>query len=98
MSLEKSIRRFTNQWVANMKESAPYRTGRLKDSIEALPQPQPAVDMVYYGQFVDGGTKYMDAQPFIGPSYEKALKANEDLLFEGIFEAITTQFNKTLDK
>jgi len=106
MSLQKSINNFTKKWAANMKATAPVRTGRLKNSIKPLPGPEPAVEMVGYGQFVNDGHKTVSGtkvppnpQPdgFIQPSFDKTLDNSEDMLLEGIFDELDNAFDKTFE-
>lgn len=98
MKLDKALQQFANEWVKNMKQKAPYRTGRLRDSIEAIDRPEPVIDMVYYGQFVDQGTKYQKAQHFVDKSFKETTKEFEEDFSEEVFDQITVLFDKTFDK
>jgi len=95
MSIEKGIQKFADKWVKNMQEKVPVRTGTLKRSLKSIDRPQPLIEMVYYGQYVDGGTKYMSAQPFIDPTFDETFKEMADVLPEEIFKQIELAFDKT---
>lgn len=95
MSIQKGINKFASKWVKNMQEKVPVRTGTLKRSLKSIDRPQPVIEMVNYGQFVDGGTKYMDPQPFIDPAFDETFKEMEEELPEEVFKQIEIAFDKT---
>jgi len=95
MSIQKGINKFASKWVKNMQEKVPVRTGTLKKSIESIDRPKPVIDMMYYGQYVDSGTKYMKAQPFIDPAFDETFKDMEEVLPEEVFKQIEIAFDKT---
>ena len=98
MKIEKAIKKFATKWAVNMKEAAPYRTGKLKDSIEVVPNPkQPVIDMLYYGQYQNYGTKYIkDPSRFIDKSLEKTEKQLGEEIMDQVWEEIKLTFDKTL--
>jgi len=107
MSLDKSISKFTKDWAKRTAQNAPVgkrpRTNSAKalypkplnESIEVIPGPEPLIGMNLYGVFVDQGTRYQKAQPFIDKSFDQALDDSEDLLLEGIFNELDNAFDKT---
>lgn len=104
MSIEKALQKFADRWVKNMKKKAPYKTGRLRDSIKVIDKPEPVIEMVGYGQFVnDGhrtrGTTKVGPNPspdgFIQPSFNETFKQFEDDFSKEAFKEIELAFDKT---
>ena len=52
----------------NAQEKAPVDTGTLKRSIGLTATVAPTVEYAPYQEF---GTRYMDAQPFVGPAFNE---------------------------
>ena len=53
-----------------MKGFVPVRTGALQGSIKSIPvKTSIQIEMLYYGLFVDEGTRFMITQPFISQSF-----------------------------
>lgn len=104
MSIEKAIQGFADQWVKNMKKKAPKRTGTLKDSIKAIDKPEPVIEMVGYGQFVNYGHKTRAGNKvgpnpspdgFIDPAFDKTFKEFENDFDKEVFKEIELAFDKT---
>lgn len=93
----KAIQLFAKKWVKNMKELAPKRSGALRDSIQSIDRPEPIISMLYYGQFVDEGTRYIKGSsitPFIGDAFDETYKEVGDEFSEEVFKQIEKQFDK----
>lgn len=94
----KAIQVFTNKWVKEMKALVPVRSGKLQESIQSVDRPEPIVSMLYYGQFVDQGTRYIKGNsitPFIGDGFDRAFKETKDEFSDEVFKQIEKQLDKT---
>lgn len=97
----KAMQIFTTKWVKNMKELVPVRSGDLKDSIRSIDRPEPIIGMLYYGQYVDQGTRYIRGSsitPFIGDGFDKAFKEVGDEFSDEVYKQIEKQFDKAFKK
>lgn len=97
----KALQVFTKKWVKQMKELVPVRSGDLKDSIQSVDRPEPIISMLYYGQFVDQGTRYIRGSsitPFIGDGFDKAYKEVGDEFSDEVYKQIEKQFDKAFKK
>lgn len=106
MALQKEFNKFVKKWSENMAAMAP--TGKrprsnsakkrypepLKKSIKPLDGPEPGVEMNLYGVFVDEGTRYQSAQPFINPAFSKTTKEMEEELQDEVFDLVTKEMDK----
>lgn len=107
MSLEKQINKFANLWARKMSKDAPVGkrprsksakrlyNDPLNKSIKVLDGPEPLISMNLYGVFVDGGTRYQSAQPFIDKAFDDAAKSAGDEISDAAFEEIGILFDKT---
>tara|TARA_S200002703_G_scaffold159405_1_gene172758 strand:- start:1813 stop:2133 length:321 start_codon:yes stop_codon:yes gene_type:complete len=104
MSIEASIQKFAKKWVQNMKRTVPVRSGKLRDSIKAIDKPEPTVEMLGYGEFVNYGHKTRSGRElgpnpspdgFIDPAFDKTFKDFEDDFGREVFEEIELAFDKT---
>tara|TARA_R110000796_G_scaffold18159_3_gene55177 strand:+ start:282 stop:611 length:330 start_codon:yes stop_codon:yes gene_type:complete len=107
MSIEKEINKFAQSWVRKMAKDAPVgkrprsKSAKslypepLNKSITVLDGPEPLISMNLYGVFVDEGTRYMSAQPFITKAFDQAAKAAGDDISDAAFEEIGKLFDKT---
>lgn len=98
--LLKAIKRFGNDFERNLKKQAPYRTGRLKDSLKTFADIQretvrTGVEMVYYGEFVNSGTYKMEANPFIERAWEET-KLDSDVE-AALLDEVADMFDKTFE-
>jgi HK97 gp10 family phage protein len=91
--LQNEVYRYLASWAADVKAEAmrvvPVRTGYLRSTIYAQVR-----DWVVnigadatYASFVELGTRYMAAQPFLYPSIEKYLPELESLIVAAIEQA-----------
>jgi HK97 gp10 family phage protein len=80
-------------WAADVKalakQLAPVRTGHLRSSIYAKIQEWVAEigAEATYALFVEFGTRYMQAQPFLYPAIQEYLPQLEQIICEAIDEA-----------
>lgn len=92
-ALQNEVYRYLASWAADVKAEAmrtvPIRTGYLRSSIYAEVK-----DWVVtvgadatYAYFVELGTRYMQAHPFLYPSIEKYLPELESLIVAAIEQA-----------
>ena len=81
-------------WIANrMRELVPVRTGRLQASIQTIEYPGTVVVGpvdVPYSLFVEYGTRYMTAQPYIRPAAEEYVNRANRLMGERAIKLIET--------
>lgn len=95
---KKFLKKFTNKWAVNMKKLAPVAKvngGALKRSIEPIPNPkQPVIDMLYYGQFQNSGTKYIkNPSRFIDKSFVQTTNEMKEEFIEEIFKQLKLTFD-----
>ncbi len=92
-ALQNQVYRFLASWAADVKAEAmrtvPVRTGYLRSTIYAQVK-----DWIVgigadatYAYFVEMGTRYMMARPFMYPSIEKYLPELESLIVAAIEQA-----------
>jgi HK97 gp10 family phage protein len=80
---EQLVETHTKGAVAQMKELAPYKTGRLRDGIEpASVEKKTGFGVTMgitieapYWPYVNYGTVYMEARPFVEPALRQAYEA-----------------------
>lgn len=86
ISAELAAARSARNIAKRAKELAPKDTGALAESIEAKGNGATwTVEVgVDYGGFVEFGTRYMDAQPYLGPAAEERFH-EFPLIFREIF-------------
>ncbi len=93
VALQNEVYRYLASWAADVKAEAmhtvPVRTGYLSSTIYSVVK-----DWVVnigadatYAYFVELGTKFMAAQPFMYPSIEKYLPELESLILAAIQQA-----------
>jgi HK97 gp10 family phage protein len=70
--------------AANARVRAPKRTGKMASGI--VPVPEGVAAVVDYSRFVDRGTIYMEAQPFL----EDALEDTQDTIADLVGNAAKT--------
>jgi len=107
MSLVKQINKFANLWAKRMAKDAPVgkrpRSNSAKQlypnplnkSIKVLDGPEPLISMNLYGVYVDQGTRYQSAQPFIDKAFDQAAQDAGDDISNAAFEEIGILFDKT---
>ena len=83
----------------NLDDTRNRRTGNLFDSIETFIEDGDdfVTEFLFYGEFLDQGTRYIEARPF----YSEVLDDNLDLftqILEDAFEADLEQMNNKLDE
>jgi len=69
----------------------------LNKSIKVLDGPEPLISMNLYGIYVDQGTRYQSAQPFIDKAFDEAAKDAGDTISDAAFEEIGILFDKTFN-
>ncbi len=92
-ALRNEVYRYLASWAADVKAEAmrtvPVRTGYLRSTVYAVVKDWVAsigADATY-AYFVEMGTKFMVAQPFMFPSIEKYLPELESLILAAIEQA-----------
>ena len=89
-AMQRQIREQLAKWAANVKDAAkqlaPVRTGYLRSSLYAEIQGWTAkigAEASYAG-FVEFGTRYMQARPYIYPALQKHLPQLEQIILEAL--------------
>jgi HK97 gp10 family phage protein len=91
--MQRYVHRQLASWAADVKalakQLAPVRTGHLRSSIYAKIQEWVAEISAEatYALFVEFGTRYMQAQPFLYPAIQEYLPRLEKIICEAIDEA-----------
>jgi len=91
--IQRHVHRQLASWAADVKALAkqlvPVRTGHLRSSIYAKIQEWIAEigAEATYALFVEFGTRYMQAQPYLYPAIQEYLPRLEEIIFEAIDEA-----------
>lgn len=100
--LVKAIQEYTKDFEANLKKTVPVRKGTLRDSIKVIPPLQRqnevrgGIEMLYYGQYVDQGTRYFKGRKFISKAFAET-KFDKDVENE-ITNTIDKMFDKTFNR
>ncbi len=88
--MQREVHRFLTSWAADVKAEAqrivPVRSGHLRSTIYAQIQEWVAnigADAAY-AYFVELGTRYMQAQPYLYPAIQAYLPSLEGLIVEAI--------------
>jgi len=89
-TMQRQIHEQLAKWAANVKDAAkqlaPVRTGYLRSSLYAEIQGWTAkigAEASYAG-FVEFGTRYMQARPYIYPALQKHLPQLEQIILEAL--------------
>ncbi len=89
-NFQNQVCRYLASWAADVKADAfrnsPIRTGYLRSTIYAVVKDWVAslgVD-ASYAYFIEFGTRYMSAQPFMWPALEKYLPQLENIILAAI--------------
>jgi len=89
-SLQNEVYRFLASWAADVKALArklvPVKTGHLQSTIYAIVKDWMAnigADATY-ALFIEQGTKYMRAQPYLYPAIQEYLPQLEQMILEAI--------------
>ena len=102
--LARALKRGADPVVDEAKRLAPYRTGELRDSIaydledgndtlsEGTVGPKGAD--VFYGGFVEFGTKNAPAKPYLRPAADKREAESQKIMSETILEGIEAAIRK----
>jgi HK97 gp10 family phage protein len=91
--MQRYVHRQLASWAADVKalakQLAPVRTGHLRSSIYAKIQEWIAEigAEATYALFVEFGTRYMQAQPYLYPAIQEYLPQLEQIICEAIDEA-----------
>jgi len=91
--MQRHVHRLLASWAADVKALAkqlvPVRTGHLRSSIYAKIQEWVAEigAEATYALFVEFGTRYMQAQPFLYPAIQEHLPRLEEIICEAIDQA-----------
>ena len=89
-AMQRQIREQLAKWAVNVKDAAkqlaPVRTGYLRSSLYAEIQGWTAKigAEVSYAGFVEFGTRYMQARPYIYPALQKHLPQLEQIILEAL--------------
>lgn len=90
LSMKRQVHEQIRKWATQVKESAssraPVKTGLLRDSVYAKVGDWVAkvgAD-VSYAVFVEFGTRYMRARPFLFPAIQERLPCLESIICEAI--------------
>lgn len=88
---EKALKAGAELLKEKVKESAPVRTGKLKENIIVSDVKDGVVNVgpdqqgdAFYGHFLEFGTSKMSAKPFMGPVYENNKQDVQDKMAEVI--------------
>ncbi len=91
--MQREVHRYLASWAADVKAEAsrlvPVRTGYLRSTIYAKIQEWVAeigADATY-ALFVELGTKYMQAQPYLSPAIQQYLPELEAVIISAIQQA-----------
>jgi len=89
-ALQNQVFRFLVSWAADVKALArklvPVKTGHLQSTIYAIVKDWVAnigADATY-AYFIEAGTRYMQAQPYLYPAIQQYLPALEGMILEAI--------------
>ncbi|HDQ07157.1 MAG TPA: HK97 gp10 family phage protein [Candidatus Bathyarchaeota archaeon] len=88
--LQRQVHEWLANWAADVKESArqrvPVKTGQLRNSIysEISEWVAEVGAEATYAMFVELGTRYMRARPFLFPAVQEALPKLEAIVCEAI--------------
>jgi HK97 gp10 family phage protein len=87
--VHKQLASWTADVKALAKQLAPVRTGHLRSSIYAKIQEWVAEigAEATYAMFVEFGTRYMQAQPYLYPAIQEYLQRLEEIICEAIDQA-----------
>jgi len=91
--IQRHVHRLLASWAADVKalakQLAPVRTGHLRSSIYAKIQGWVAEigAEATYALFVEFGTRYMQAQPYLYPAIQEHLPRLEQIICEAIDQA-----------
>jgi len=91
--IQRHVHRLLASWAADVKalakQLAPVRTGHLRSSIYAKIQEWVAEigAEATYALFVEFGTRYMQAQPYLYPAIQEHLPRLEQIICEAIDQA-----------
>jgi len=91
--MQRHVHRQLSSWAADVKALAkqlvPVRTGYLRQSIYSKVQEWVAVvgAEAPYALYVEFGTRYMQAQPYLYPAIEEHLPRLEEIICEAIDQA-----------
>ncbi|MGB9841628.1 MAG: HK97-gp10 family putative phage morphogenesis protein [Candidatus Bathyarchaeales archaeon] len=91
--MQRHVHRLLASWAADVKalakQLAPVRTGHLRSSIYAKIQEWVAEigAEATYALFVEFGTRYMQAQPYLYPAIQEHLPQLEAIICEAIDQA-----------
>lgn len=91
--MQRQVHRFLASWAADVKaqamRNAPVVTGHLRSSIYAKIQEWVAEvgAEATYAYFVELGTKYMRARPYLYPAIQQYLPELESVVLAGIDQA-----------
>jgi HK97 gp10 family phage protein len=92
-AMQRQVHRQLVSWAADVKALAkqlvPVRTGHLRSSIYAKIQEWVAEigAEATYAMFVEFGTRYMQAKPFLYPAIQEHLPRLEEIICEAIDQA-----------
>jgi HK97 gp10 family phage protein len=91
--MQRHVHRLLASWAADVKalakQLAPVRTGHLRSSIYAKIQEWVAEigAEATYAIFIEFGTRYMQAQPYLYPAIQEHLPRLEQIICEAIDQA-----------
>jgi HK97 gp10 family phage protein len=91
--IQRHVHRLLASWAADVKalakQLAPVRTGHLRSSIYAKIQEWVAEigAEATYAIFIEFGTRYMQAQPYLYPAIQEHLPRLEQIICEAIDQA-----------
>ena len=91
--IQRHVHRLLASWAADVKalakQLAPVRTGHLRSSIYAKIQEWVAEigAEAAYAIFIEFGTRYMQAQPYLYPAIQEHLPRLEQIICEAIDQA-----------
>ena len=96
------IQQYTKDLQTNIRKYTPVRTGDLRDSLKVLPPLERPdyirgeITMLYYGEYVNYGTRYITPRRFIEKGFEETNFEVE--IDKGLQDTITKMFDITFKK
>lgn len=96
------VQQYTKDLQANIRKYTPVRTGALKKSLTVLPPLERPdyirgeITMLYYGEYVNDGTRYIEPQRFIQKGFEETKFDVE--IDKGLQKTIEKMFDTTFKK
>lgn len=94
------LTRFSEEWKQttkeNYKQTGRIKSGNLLRSIDTKEYDRPkdgiSLEMLYYGKFLDEGTKHIRPTPFILPSFNQVMEQYNETIGEDYAQQVEEYF------